>query len=98
MKNNIDQIINEVLTAPASFNDVKISPQFKEKVIHKLFNEKKDATVVSWFTPKLQVAAAVIVLLVNSIAITYIVKTNYSTNILNFSKTFNINNSESVLN
>jgi len=94
---HIQKQIDETLEITSQFSKVKISHQFKEKVMSQLFVEKKQL-IFSWFTPKLQYATLAMVIVINTFAIFYITKSNYNSNIQTFAQSFNISTEESLLN
>lgn len=59
------EILNEI-------KEVEVSASFKSSVLEKI-EEKKESNVIgfNWFTPKYQIAAMIVVLLVNTLAIAY---------------------------
>jgi hypothetical protein len=68
---NIQAQINETLNVLEHIETVSVSPFFKAKTMNLLFAEKEEevpTTAWSWFTPKLQLAALVCVVILNVIA------------------------------
>ena len=73
-------------------NEVKISTSFKQRVFNKIAVTKKEKTVFTWFTPQLQVAAMVVILLVNASAIVYTFSTEKQTSEVDaFAQEYNFN-------
>ena len=76
----------------STFMLVKISTSFKQRVFNKIAVTKKEKTVFTWFTPQLQVAAMVVILLVNASAIVYTFSTEKQTSEVDaFAQEYNFN-------
>ncbi|MGH1384221.1 hypothetical protein [Kordia sp.] len=89
---DIEKNIEATFNVLDTMNEVKVSPFFKDKTMQRLFSEKKETipTGFSWFTPKLQLATLVCVLLVNVFGIYQMTKTEYDTNISNFATMYEL--------
>jgi hypothetical protein len=69
--NNIQNKIDSAFEALDAIDTVHVSPFFKDKTIQRLFKEKEvEQKAWSWFTPKLQLATLVCVVVINVIAFT----------------------------
>lgn len=89
---DIEKNIEATFNVLDTMNEVKVSPFFKDKTMQRLFSEKEETipTGFSWFTPKLQLATLVCVLLVNVFGIYQMTKTEYDTNISNFATMYEL--------
>lgn len=99
----IQNKIDSAFEALDAIETVRVSPFFKDKTMHVLFAEKKEQkTVWSWFTPKLQLASLVCVVVLNVIAFTKLEDaSSYDENLSEFAKSYglSISNDEiSILN
>ena len=97
-KENIAKQVDEILKMSSKINEVKLSLDFKEKVMQQLFDEKKEKQLFSWFTPKLQFATLVVFILINSTVLFYNAQTNYDAKVNSFAETYNLSKKESILN
>jgi hypothetical protein len=70
-KKHIHQQVEDTFNVLEDINSVEVSPFFKHKILQKINTEEEKKVVLNWFTPKLQLAAFVIVLLMNTSAIYY---------------------------
>lgn len=92
---NIQDKIEDTFKVLDSIQEVAVSSDFSSKVLNTLNQEKnKENTTVSWLTPQLQLAAMIVVLLVNAIVIYHTLNTNAIENnvyeIEQFAKDYNI--------
>lgn len=82
--------------------EVKVSPFFKEKVMHKLRNASEDIQEAtwSWFTPKLQIATLVCVVVLNVIAFNNHKEAAYDESVSEFAESYGLSTSTetSILN
>ena len=86
-KNNIEKDLKVL----GKIKEVKVSTSFKNNVL----NNIDDSTVETenyyqWFTPKLQVAAMLIVLFVNAIAVYHLFENNENDSLEDFGEYYNI--------
>lgn len=89
--NNIQKKIDSTFSAMDAIEDVKISPFFKDKTMHKLFVEKEETQIArNWFTPKLQLATLVCVMVLNVLAFTQINSDTYDNNISEFADNYGL--------
>lgn len=81
MKNqkDISTKIEETLDVVNHISEVKIPSSFKQNVFSKIAQNRKEKPVLTWFTPQLQVAAMLVILLVNVSAIVYTFSTQEQT-------------------
>jgi hypothetical protein len=88
---DIDTKVEALLSHSVAEKEVPISPFFKDKTLDILFAEKEERTVVSgWFTPKLQLAALVLILLANSYVLYTMNQSNYNQQLDEFAETYQL--------
>ncbi|WP_298551082.1 hypothetical protein [uncultured Algibacter sp.] len=100
---NIQSKIDSTLSAMDTIETVSVSPFFKDKTMQRLFAEKEEAsTVWNWFTPKLQLATLVCVVVLNVIAFTKLDdSSSYDENVSEFAESYGLsiyNDETSILN
>ncbi|MGB3608633.1 MAG: hypothetical protein WA775_15120 [Psychroserpens sp.] len=85
-----------------SIQEVKVSPFFKENVMQKIRTASEDIQEVtwSWFTPKIQMATLVCVVVLNLIVFVDLQETTYDSNINSFAESYGLSTSteSSILN
>ncbi|AXG71842.1 hypothetical protein KORDIASMS9_04100 [Kordia sp. SMS9] len=93
---DINQKIDATFDVLNTIDAVNVSPFFKDKTMQRLFSEKEEtvATGFSWFTPQLQLATLVCVLLINVFGIYQMTKTEYNENISEFATMYELNEGE----
>ena len=102
MKNNVEmnKKVKATFDSIESIQEVKVSPFFKENVMHQIRNaseEIKDATY-SWFTPKLQLATLACVVVLNIMAFQNLKETTYNDNVTSFAESYGLStNTESYI-
>lgn len=98
----IDEKIEEAFKVIEQINEVKVSASFKQNVLEKALDKNQQENLgVHWFTPKLQLAAMIIVILVNITALTYTFSsTTKETTISSFAEDYSIGltNNSSLIN
>jgi cytochrome c-type biogenesis protein CcmH/NrfG len=89
---DIQTAIDDTLNVLDTFEDVNVSPFFKDKTLQRLFAEKEEtvATGFRWFTPKIQLATLVCVLLINIFGIYQLTQTEYDQNITEFATMYDL--------
>lgn len=94
--NNIQEKIDSTFEALEAIENVNVSPFFKDKTMNVLFTEKKDEqSVWSWFTPKLQLATLVCVVVLNVIALTKLEdSSSYDENVNEFAESYGLSTSD----
>lgn len=70
-KEHIQKKVEDTFNVLKDINIVAVDPFLKHKILQKLNKVEEKKVVISWFTPQLQLAAFVIVLLMNVSAIYY---------------------------
>ncbi|MDN3666584.1 hypothetical protein ACFFU1_13775 [Algibacter miyuki] len=94
---NIKNKVESTLLAMDTMEHVNVSPFFKDKTMQLLFAEKEAQTSVrGWFTPKLQLATLVCVVVLNVVAFTQINTSeslSYDENINQFAETYRLSTS-----
>lgn len=94
---DIDKKVEELLSLAELEKEVPISPYFKDKTLDILFAEKADRSVVSgWFTPRLQLAALVVILLANSYVLYTMNQSNYSQQLDEFAETYQLSDENEI--
>ena len=101
--NNIQNKIDSAFEALDAIERVHVSPFFKDKTMQRLFAEKEiEQKAWSWFTPKLQLATLVCVVVLNVVAFTKIEDAStYDENLSEFAESYGLSTSEddnSILN
>lgn len=100
MKTNehIQDKITKTLNVTNEIQQVKVSPFFKDKVMQQLFAEKEEKqSVFSWFTPQLQLATLVCLVILNVFAITQLNADDSNvTDIEEFAQTYNLSMTDEV--
>jgi len=95
----VDKKIEEAFNVLGQIKEVKVSSSFKQKVLHQALEQNKEIFFNSWFTPKLQLVAMLVVLLVNVSVISYIFSSSTSeVNIDSFAQEYNLRTSNISLN
>ncbi|WP_203255756.1 hypothetical protein [Hyunsoonleella ulvae] len=93
---NIQNQIDETLSVLESTNTVNVFPFFKDKTMHVLFAEKREEPNV-WFrfTPELQLATLICIVVVNVIAFTKLQETStYQENISEFADSYGLSTND----
>ena len=97
----INKKVQGTLDSIESIQEVEVSPFFKDNVMHQIRNatEGIQEETWSWFTPKLQLATLVCVVVLNIMAFNNLQETTYDDNINNFAESYGLSNTEtSILN
>ena len=79
----MDKKVKATIDSVESISEVKVSPFFKENVMHQIrtaSEDVKDATY-SWFTPKLQLATLACVVILNIMAFQNLKEATYNDNV-----------------
>ena len=89
---NIQNKIDGAFEALDAMETVNVSPFFKDKTMNVLFAEKKEKqTAWNWFTPKLQLATLVCVMVLNVIAFTKLENaSSYDENVSAFASSYGL--------
>ena len=98
----INKKVKETFDSIGSIKEVQVSSFFKEKVMYQIRNTSEDIQEAtwSWFTPKLQLATLVCVVVLNVMAFTKIKETTYNENVTEFAESYglSISTENSILN
>jgi hypothetical protein len=100
-KNTFEDKIADTLHAMDAIETVNVSPFFKDKTMHVLFAEKQlEPKAWAWFTPKLQLATLVCMVILNVFAFTKLEANTYETDLSEFAETYGLSSSaeESIFN
>ncbi len=88
---NIQNKINTTINSVEAIETVQASPFFKDKTMQRLFAEKEVKKVAwSWFTPKLQLATLVCLVVLNIFAFSTMNKSTYNENVNEFAETYGL--------
>lgn len=94
MKTNVEmnKKVKETLDSIESIKEVEVSPFFKEKVMHQIRNASEDIQEAtwSWFTPKVQLATLVCVVVLNIIAFNNLQKMTYNESVSSFAESYGL--------
>ncbi|MBU2929677.1 hypothetical protein [Winogradskyella psychrotolerans] len=91
----MDKKVKATIDSVESISEVKVSPFFKENVMHQIRNaseDVKDATY-SWFTPKLQLATLACVVILNIMAFQNLKEATYNDNVTSFAESYGLSTS-----
>ena len=93
---DMDKKVKETFDSVESIEEVKVSPFFKEKVMQQIRNasEEVQEATWSWFTPKLQLATLVCVVVLNVIAFNNLQESTYNENVNSFAVSYGLSISE----
>ena len=87
--NYLQEKIEESLNSVDLIKEVQVSPFFKDKTMQKLFSEKEEVTYAwSWFTPKLQLATLICVVILNVVAFSQLEQESYDEDIYEFAESY----------
>ena len=88
---NIKNKVADTLNAMDANEAVKVAPFFKDKTMQRLFIEKEEKPLFwSWFSPKLQLATLICVIVLNVLAFTQLNSNKYDSNISEFAETYGL--------
>lgn len=84
--------VKDTFDSVESIKEVKVSPFFKEKVMHQIRKtpEEIQETTWSWFIPKLQLATLVCLVVLNIIAFSNLKDSTYDENLNNFATSYGL--------
>ncbi len=98
----INKKVKDTLDSIESIKEVKVSPFFKENVMYQIHNASEDIQEAtwSWFTPKLQLATLVCVVVLNVMAFMKLKEITYNENVTEFAESYGLSTSaeNSILN
>ena len=101
-KNNRAEEIKSTFETLDHIQEIKASPFFKEKTMRKLFDVKveEEKVILTWFTPKLQLATLVGIVALNVFAFAQLKSTTYDSNVSDFAENYGLSTSteNSILN
>lgn len=89
---DINEHVEAAFDTLDTIKEVNVSPFFKDKTMQRLFTEKEEtvSTGFGWFTPKLQLATLICVLIINIVGLWQLTKTEYNTNVSEFAKAYEL--------
>ena len=88
----IQDKIELTLKTSGFMDEVKVSPFFKDKLMHQLFEEQLEPMDYkwSWFTPKIQFATLVCVIVINVFAFIELSSESYNEDVSDFAETYGL--------
>ena len=92
-ENNIQDKIKATFKAIDTIEVVNAPPFFKDKTMQRLFAEKEEPIAWSWFSPKLQFATLVCVVVLNVFAFMEFESDDYESNLSAFSESYGLSTS-----
>jgi len=88
---NIQDKVNSTLNVLDALQTPQVSPFFKDKTMQRMFqNKEEEQEVWSWFTPKIQLATLVCVVVLNIVAFAKMKSSSYDENINDFAETYGL--------
>ncbi|WP_299123768.1 hypothetical protein [uncultured Winogradskyella sp.] len=102
LNSEINRKVQDTFDSIDSIKEVEVSPFFKEKVMHQIRNASHDIqdATWTWFTPKVQLATLVCVVVLNIIALNSLKESTYNDNVSSFAESYGLHTSteSSILN
>lgn len=97
-RDNIQKKVEASFKAVETIEEVKVSLFFKDKTIQRLFSEKEEVPYFwSWFTPKLQLATLVGIVVLNVLAYSQLNIDTYEDTVYDFADTYELSPNEEAL-
>ncbi|RCW91436.1 hypothetical protein DFQ08_103266 [Winogradskyella arenosi] len=94
MKTNdeMNKKVKDTFDAMASIEEVKVSPFFKENVMHQIrqASEEVQEATGSWFTPQLQLVTLVAIVILNIMAFNSLKETTYDESLSSFAESYGL--------
>ncbi|WP_243471453.1 hypothetical protein [Winogradskyella sp. MH6] len=85
----INKKVNTTLNVVDTIQEVKVSPFLKDRILNNINTEVEETQKIwSWFTPKLQIAMLIVVILLNVYAYKVLTSDNYNTTVEEFVDTY----------
>lgn len=102
-KKTTQQKIDEVLEVASQIETVETSPFFKDKALHRLTSREEleeELPILGWFTPKYQVAALFLFIVLNAVVIYNYSSSNQQEELVTIADAFGISSADqqSILN
>ena len=102
MKPNVEMYkkVKATFDSIESIEKAKVSPFFKENVMHQIRNASQDVQdkTWSWFTPQLQLATLVCIIILNILAFNNLKENTHDNNVTSFAESYGLSTStESTL-
>ncbi len=90
-KDHIADKIENTINTVEKIDSVSVSPFFKNKVLNRLYEEQEPQFVLtSWLTPKVQLAALAIFILINIAVFVKMNEQQYSTEVDSFAAAYEL--------
>ncbi|MUU78219.1 hypothetical protein [Winogradskyella endarachnes] len=97
MKTNVEmnKKVKDILDSAELIDVVNVSPFFKENVMHQIRAASADIQEVTrtWFTPKLQLATLICVIVLNVLAFSNTKSATYDENVSSFAESYGLSTS-----
>ncbi|MEX0288587.1 MAG: hypothetical protein AB3N14_05710 [Flavobacteriaceae bacterium] len=96
-KDKIEKLIEETLESASHIETVEVPSLFKEKVLNSMATPEEiteEAGIISWFTPRYQVAALICFVIVNAYAVLQYTLDNYEDNVESFAEEYGLSEAE----
>jgi len=102
MKPNVEMYkkVKATFDSIESIEEAKVSPFFKENVMHQIRNASQDVQdkTWSWFTPQLQLTTLICIIILNVLAFNNLKENTYDNNVTSFAESYGLStSSESTL-
>lgn len=92
---DIQEQVDKAFASMENIQEVKVSPFFKEKTMRRLISKKEEIPFLwSWFTPKLQLATLIGVVVLNVLAYTQLNSDTYNDTVTEFADTYELSPNE----
>ena len=95
---DIEKKIQNTLDLAETIEEVKVSPFFKDQLMQKMFEDAKEderSSIWSWFTPQVQIAAIVALVVLNVIAFSGLNSEVYDEDLYEFAENLGISDESS---
>ena len=89
--NKVEDTAEQTLASLNQINEVIISDTFKNEVLSKINGTEPEIIFYNWFTPQLQLAVMLVVLLVNTVAVYQLFSAQDNTALENFVEQYELN-------
>ncbi|QHI38870.1 hypothetical protein IMCC3317_42700 [Kordia antarctica] len=89
---DIENTIEATFDVLEDIHKVNVSPFFKDKTLQRLFSEKEETVSAGfgWFTPKIQFATLICILIINVFGIMQLTKTTYNEGVSEFANVYEL--------
>jgi len=98
MNKELEHKIEKTLNSVELIEKVTISKDFKQHLLDDVFHKNETKIFTLWSDPKFQIAAAIVVLLVNALVISYVFNTQTETSINSFAQEYSLKDQNTIFN